>query len=167
MTIAETLLLDFDPEAVNTRRVLERVPTEKAGWRPHERSMSLGEMAAHVGDLAAFGSMILTKPQIAFAVDPYPKYPFTTMDELLKYAAGAAGEVRTSLARLSDEALLTDWALLYDGQQIAKAPRAVCFRTMFFNHLVHHRGQLCVYLRLLYIPVPGLYGPSADEAFAS
>lgn len=165
MTIAETLLLDFDAEAENTRRVLERIPTDKADWKPHGKSMALGAMAAHVAGLAAFGHIILTTPQMDMAKDKFPHHDFVDAEELIRYAAGAGGEARTALAGLSDEALLEEWSLLFDGQLIRKASRAVCYRTMFFNHLVHHRGQLCVYLRLLDIPVPGIFGPSADEPF--
>ncbi len=167
MTIAETLLLDFDVEAESTRRVLERIPDDKADWKPHEKSMALGVMAAHVAGLAAFGNIILTTPQMNMATDHYPRYAFTTAAELIRYASGAGAEARTSLAKLTDEALLEEWSLLFGEQSILKAPRAVCYRTLFFNHLLHHRGQLCVYLRLLGIAVPGIYGPSADEPFGS
>ncbi len=166
MTIAESLLLDFDAEAISTRRVLERIPEDKADWKPHCKSMPLGKIAAHVGGLAAFGNIILTTATFDIAVNPYPSFTFTTTAELLKYTAGAGAEARTSLSALTDAQLLEDWTMLYGGKQLAKAPRAVCYRTMFFNHLVHHRGQLCVYLRLLDIAVPGIYGPSADEPFS-
>lgn len=165
MTIAQAFLLDFDPEAENTRRVLERVPEAKNDWKPHEKSMSLGTIAGHVASLPVFGLTILSKPLLDMAVDDFPRYTFTTAEAAVKHAAGAAGEIRTALAGLSDEEMLGDWTLAYQGKVIVTASRAVCYRTLFFNHLIHHRGQLNVYLRLLDIAVPGIYGPSADEPF--
>ncbi len=165
MTIAQTFLLDFEPEAESTRRILERVPAGRADWKPHDKSMALGRIAAHVASLPVFGLEILTRPELDIASSPSVRYSFTTAEDAIKYAAGAAGEIRTALTNLSDEDLLAHWTLRFGEQVIAHMPRAVAYRTMFFNHLIHHRGQLNVYLRLLDIPVPGIYGPSADEAW--
>ncbi len=165
MTLAESLLLDFDIEAVSTRRVLERLPADKGDWKPHEKSMALGRLAMHVASLPTFGNSILSTPELDMAAAKVPSLHFTTAEAAIEHAAGAAAEIRTTLAGLSDDELLATWTLKYGGQTITSGQRAVLYRTMFFNHLIHHRAQLTGYLRLLGIPVPGLYGPSADEPF--
>ena len=163
MTIAETMLLDFDAEAINTRRVLERVPTDKADWKPHEKSRTLAQLALHVAHIPGFAVSILTTSERNMAEPRPPQAPFTTVDELVKVAAGAGAEARTLLAAASDEDLTAEWTLRMGDHVITKGPRALMFRTFVLNHLIHHRGQLTVYLRLLDVPVPGTYGPSADE----
>ena len=165
MTISETLLLDFDVEAQSTRRVLERVPQEQADWKPHDRSMTLGQIAGHVGSLVDFGRVILTTSEFDLSAKTAPRYVFTTTDDAVKYAAGGAGQVRSALASLTDEAMMQTWTLTFQGKTVTSMPRAIAYRAMFFNHLIHHRGQLSVYLRLLDVKVPGIYGPSADEPF--
>ena len=167
MTIAEVLLCDFDTEAIRTRRVLERVPDDKADWKPHEKSFALNNMAVHVASLPMFGLAILTTDEVDLVTHKFPKYEFHTAEKLLEVAAGAAAEVRTWLASMTDEDLHRDWTLRFGEHVIATGPKYLLYRTMFFNHLVHHRGQLNVYLRLLDVKVPGIYGPSADEPFGS
>lgn len=165
MTIAEVLLADFASEAANTRRVLERVPADKADWKPHDKSMTLGSLAAHVAGLAHFGHVILTTPQMNMQTDKFPKYVFTTPEDAVQVATDAFEKVRGALAGMSDEQFQEHWKLLFGDMLIADAPRLQLYRSMFFNHLIHHRGQLTVYLRLLDVKVPGIYGPSADEPF--
>ncbi|SDF31741.1 DinB family protein [Terriglobus roseus] len=165
MTIAEVLLADFTSEAENTRRVLERVPADKADWKPHDKSMKLGTLAAHVAGLAHFGYVILTTPQMNMQTDKFPKYVFTTPEEAVQIAVDAAAKVRDALGGMSDEQFQEHWKLLFGDMLIGDAPRLQLYRSMFFNHLIHHRGQLTVYLRLLDVKVPGIYGPSADEPF--
>ena len=167
MTLAEMLLCDFDTEAVSTRRVLERVPDDKATWKPHEKSFALNAMAVHVASLPSFGLALLTTDEMDIATYKFPKYEFHTAEKLVEVAAGAAAEVRTKLASMSDEELQADWTLRFGEHIIATGPKYLLYRTMFFNHLLHHRGQLNVYLRLLDVKVPGIYGPSADEPFGS
>ena len=167
MTIAELLLADFDAEAISTKRVLERVPEDKADWKPHEKSMTVIGLARHVASLPRFGNAILTTPSMDLATAAFPKYEQKTVAELLELAAGEAAVIRTSLAAMSDEELQAEWALTYGEHKIANGPKYVLYRTMFFNHLIHHRGSLTVYLRLLDVKVPGIYGPSADEPFGS
>ena len=167
MTIAEVLLCDFDVEAASTRRVLERVPDDKAAWKPHEKSFTLNNMAVHVATLPTFGLALLTTEVMDIATHKFPKYEFHSTEKLIEVAAGAAAAVRTRLASMSDEELQADWTLRFGEHVIATGPKYLLYRTMFFNHLVHHRGQLNVYLRLLDVKVPGLYGPSADEPFGS
>ena len=165
MTIAEILLMDFDTEAVNTRRVLERVPADKADWKPHDKSFSLGALASHVSTLATLGNLILTTSDLDAATYKWPTHQFTSTEAILESAAGFAAEIRSNLAALSDEDLQESWTLRFRDQVVSSGPRMLAYRTMFFNHLIHHRAQITVYLRQLGVPVPGLYGPSADEPF--
>ncbi len=165
MTIAEVLLDDFDAETISTRRVLERIPEGKESWKPHEKSMSLSQLALHVATIPGFGLTILKEPPMDLATAKFPKYTFEGVAKLIEVSAGLAGEVRTALASMSDEELQSEWTLSFGGQVVARGTRQLLYRTMFFNHLIHHRGQLTVYLRLLDIAVPGIYGPSADEPF--
>ena len=167
MTLAQSLLLDFDTEAISTRRVLERIPNDKADWKPHDKSMPIGRLAMHVARLPNFGHTILSTPELDLGSANFPALTFTSADELISIAAGAAAELRTTLANTSDEDLQADWTLRWGDKIIGTGSRALMYRNMFFNHLIHHRGQLTVYLRLLDLPVPGLYGPSADEPFPS
>ncbi len=167
MTIAEILLCDFDVEAVSTRRVLERVPDEKATWKPHEKSFALNNMAVHVATLPMFGLALLSTQEMDIATYKFPKYEFHSAEKLVEVAAGAGAEVRTKLASMTDEELQADWTLRFGDHVIATGAKYLLYRTMFFNHLIHHRGQLNVYLRLLDVKVPGIYGPSADEPFGS
>ncbi|MGI4853501.1 MAG: DinB family protein [Janthinobacterium lividum] len=165
MTIAEILLLDFDSEAISTRRVLERVPADKADWKPHDKSFTLGALASHVATLASFGNMILSTDELDLGTTKFPTHPFTTAEEAVEVAAGYAAEIRTELAAMSDEDLQKTWTLRFGDHTIAAIPRMLAYRTMFFNHLIHHRAQITVYLRELDIAVPGIYGPSTDEPF--
>ena len=167
MTLAQSLLLDFDTEAISTRPLLERTPNDKGHWKPHEKSMPIGRLAMHVARLPSFGHTILSTPELDLGTAKFPALTFTTAEDLITHAAGAAAELRTSLASATDEDLEATWTLRWGDKVISTGTRALLYRSMFFNHLIHHRGQLTVYLRLLDIPVPGLYGPSADEPFPS
>ncbi|MGI4759031.1 MAG: DinB family protein [Janthinobacterium lividum] len=165
MTIAEILLIDFDAEAVSTRRVLERVPADKAGWQPHDKSFTLGALASHVATLASFGNMILTTGSLDLGATKFPTHQFTTAEEAVAAASGFAAEIRTNLAAMSDEDLQATWTLQFGEHKIFSGPRMLAYKMMFFNHLIHHRAQITVYLRQLDVAVPGIYGPSADEPF--
>jgi uncharacterized damage-inducible protein DinB len=165
MTIAEILLLDFDSEIINTRRTLERIPENDPLWKPHEKSMPIGRLAVHAARLPQFCTRILTTPELDMGTEKFPDLIFESTAKLLSELDRTAAEARSHLAASSDEDLKKVWKLSFKGQVFVEAPRMVLYRTMFLNHLVHHRAQLGVYLRLLNIAVPGLYGPSADEPF--
>jgi uncharacterized damage-inducible protein DinB len=165
MTIAETLLLDYDAEIENTRRILERIPEENPQWKPHDRSMPMGRLAVHVAQLPLFGSTILTTDELDMATAKFPPLIFEGREKLLAQLEETSAVTRNTLENSSDEHLLKRWKLRFGDQIFGDAPRAVLYRSMFLNHLVHHRGQLSVYLRLNEVRVPGLYGPSADEQF--
>lgn len=163
MTIAEVLLQDFDVEMQNTRTTLERIPVDKANYKPHEKSMPWGRLAAHVATLCNFGTSILTTDLVDMAVTKFPALVFESREKLLGDFEAAASEARRHLNDATDERLQQKWKLAWGETVIADAPRSLLYRTMFFNHLIHHRAQLGVYLRLNDIPVPPLYGPSADD----
>jgi uncharacterized damage-inducible protein DinB len=165
MTISEILLQDFDIEISNTRRTLERVPEGKNDFRCHEKSMPLGTLAMHCASLPLFGYYLLEDDHMDLAAPTRPHVPlvFTTRDAALKQLDEAAAKCRASLAAASDDKLSQPWKFSFGEQIISNNSRSLCFRQMFFNHLVHHTAQLGVYLRLNDIPVPALYGPSADD----
>ncbi|MEO6817411.1 MAG: DinB family protein [Edaphobacter sp.] len=165
MTIAEVLLQDYDIEISNTRRTLERVPEGNPDFKCHDKSMPMGKLAMHCASLPLFGHYILEDEGMDLAAPKRPHLPlvFTTREAALKVLHESAAQCRASLAATSDEHLQKLWKFSYGKQVISNTSRALCFRQMFFNHLIHHTAQLGVYLRLNDIPVPGLYGPSADE----
>ena len=166
MTIAEILLLDFDSEINNTRRTLERIPENDPQWKPHDKSMPIGRLALHTARLPQFCTRILTTPGLDMDKEKWPDIVFESTAHLLSELDRTAAEAKSHLASSSDEELRKAWTLSFKGRVFVEAPRMVLYRTMFLNHVVHHRAQLGVYLRLLNLPVPGLYGPSADESFA-
>ncbi|MBV9224971.1 MAG: DinB family protein [Acidobacteriaceae bacterium] len=167
MTIAQTLLLDFDPEIANTRRTLERIPETDPQWKPHEKSMPIGRLALHVARLPEFCTRILSTDELNMAKEKFPDLTFQSTAHLLTELERTAGEAKPLLAGASDDDLKKSWKLSFGDRVIVDEPRMVLYRTMFLNHMVHHRAQLGVYLRLLGIPVPGLFGPSADEPFTA
>ncbi len=165
MTIAEVLLLDFDTEIAGARRTLERIPENDPQWKPHEKSMPIGRLALHAARLPQFCTYILTMPEFDMSKEKMPEFVFQSTANLLTELDKSAVEARAHLVESSDEHLQASWKLSFKGQVLFDQPRMKAYRTMFMNHLIHHRAQLGVYLRLLNIPVPGLYGPSADEPF--
>jgi uncharacterized damage-inducible protein DinB len=165
MSIAEVLLIDFDAEIANTRRTLERIPENDPAWKPAEKSMPIGRLALHVARLPQLCTQILTTAELNFAKEKFPDLTFQSTAHLLSELDQHAAEAKNHLAAATDEQLRADWKLLFGDRLIVKAQRMLLYRTMFLNHVIHHRAQLGVYLRLLNLPVPGLYGPSADEPF--
>ena len=167
MTTAELLLQDFDMEMGMTRRTLERIPEDKPDYKPHEKSMPMGKLTMHVVTLPLFGKIILTTPSLDLANTdiPHPDLTFRSRDAALAAFDAAATEARAVLTTASDADLAVQWKFSFGEHVISNSPRSLAFRHMFFNHLIHHRAQLGVYLRLNDVPVPGLYGPSADEPF--
>ncbi len=169
MTISEILLQDFDIEISNTRRTLERIPEGKNDWKCHDKSMPLGKLTMHCASLPLFGHYVLEDDGMDLAAPKRPHVPlvFTTRDAALQHLDESAAKCRASLLAASDEHLSQPWKFSYGEQLISHSPRSQSFRQMFFNHLIHHTAQLGVYLRLNDIPVPALYGPSADEQWSS
>jgi uncharacterized damage-inducible protein DinB len=166
MSLSAILLPEFDHETAGLRTTLERVPEDKLGWKPHGKSMSLGGLATHLANTLSWGErLILTD---SFDLAP-PGKPAPKMDELRSRAEILAvfdknrAAARRALEGASDAKLAEPWSLLAGGKTLFTLPRASGVRGFVFNHMVHHRGQLTVYLRMLDVPLPALYGPSADE----
>jgi uncharacterized damage-inducible protein DinB len=163
MTIAEVLLQDYDVEAKNTRTTLERIPAHLADFKPHEKSMAMGRLAMHVATLPNFATTILTVEKMDLAKEKFPSNIFESTEGAVRAFEQASSELRETLKRQSDADLTRNWTMVFGDKPIADAPRSLLFRTMFLNHQIHHRAQLGVYLRLNNLPVPPLYGPSADD----
>jgi uncharacterized damage-inducible protein DinB len=163
MSISEFLLPEFDEEIKKTRVALQRVPTNNPDFAPHAKSMPLKKLAPHVAQLAGFGLIILTTPELDFSKGSIQPLPFESPDQLVKALDEGAAKVRTALAGTSDETWKQNWKLSFQGKTIFDGGRFLAYREMFLNHLVHHRAQLGVYLRLNNAPVPATYGPSADD----
>ena len=161
--ISDLLLLEFDEEVKKTRALLERVPM-KADFTPHPKSAPLGKLAPHVAELAGFGHTILTTPELDFgAGPPRVRPPFESPEQLVKAFDEGAAKVRAVLKNIPDAAWTEPWKLSFNGKPIFSGSRFLAYREMFLNHLVHHRAQLGVYLRLNDKPLPATYGPSADD----
>ena len=156
---------DFDPEMQSTRRILERVPDEHWDWKPHARSASLGDLASHVAMVIGLQNAVVRRDELDILTrDGAPPAKVTSRAELLERFDATVASVRESIAAVADEAAWRrQWTFRRGDHVIFAMPRVAAFRTLGINHLVHHRGQLSVYLRLLDVPVPGMYGPSADE----
>jgi uncharacterized damage-inducible protein DinB len=165
MSIVEALLPEFDHEMSNTRRLLEVVPAAEAAWRPHPKSYSLGDLAAHIATLPRWGGMVLQQPELDLGLPAnasIARMPFTTVPELLNRFDRNVREARAALASMSDAAMSATWTLKNRGATVLSMPRAAILRGFVLSHMIHHRGQLSVYLRLRDVPLPALYGPTAD-----
>jgi uncharacterized damage-inducible protein DinB len=163
MSTTELLLIELDEEAKKTRAALERVPADKKEFAPHAKSMPLGKLAPHVAQLAAFGHIILTTPELEFSKGSIKPLPFESTAQLVKAFDEGTAQVRAALAATSESAWKENWKLSFQGKKVFEGNRFLAYRQMFLNHLVHHRAQLGVYLRLNEKPVPATYGPSADD----
>jgi uncharacterized damage-inducible protein DinB len=146
-----------------TRRLLERVPTEQFGWQPHPKSMKLGTLASHMANLVSFLQLSLQGPETDMATVQFPPSP-TETDEVLRRFDVNAENIHKALGEVDDAAFHDKWTMRRGEQVIMSMPRTAVARVLVLNHLIHHRGQMSVYLRLLDIPVPAIYGGSADEA---
>ena len=162
MPIADMLISELEREAKTTRRVLERVPDDKLTWKPHTKSMSLGRLAQHVATIP--GNISGMAKLDGYDVEKFSEPPALESTAAIVAAFDASvAQAKADLAATDDAAMMKDWSFKMGGKPIMTIPRIGVFRTMLLNHLYHHRGQLSVYLRLLDVPVPSIYGPSADE----
>jgi uncharacterized damage-inducible protein DinB len=161
MTISETLLPEFDQEMANTRAILECVPEDKFAWKPHEKSMTMGRLASHVAELPNWAVYTIDLEKLELTPDMKP-FIASAKSELMAAFAANASAARSAISGASDAHLGKTWSLVYGGNVVMSMPRAGVLRTMVLSHLIHHRGQLGVYLRLNDIAIPGMYGPSAD-----
>lgn len=162
MPIAQMLLPEFDQEMANTRKMLERVPDGKFDFKPHEKSMTLGRLAAHTAEMPSYVTGTLRVEGMNFTGDEKPFSPATRKEILDAFDKNVA-EARELLSKATDEDLMKTWTLSFKGKQMFSMPRSAVLRSMCLNHLYHHRAQLGVYLRMNNVEIPGMYGPSADD----
>ena len=165
MTIAEQLLPEFDQEMANTRRTLERTSNEKWDWRPHQKSNTMGWLAGHLANIPTWANHAIEREALDIAPEgkPLRNPPIESREKVLETFDRNLAAARAAIAKASDEHLRAGWTLIASGRPLFTIPRAAVLRTWVLNHMIHHRAQLGVYLRLNDIPVPALYGPSADE----
>jgi uncharacterized damage-inducible protein DinB len=166
MTISEALLPEFDHEMANTRKTLERVPDDKLGWRPHQKSMTMGGLATHIANLLTWTGRSINESSFDMnpAGGPPPRMEEAgSREEILAMFDQNVANARAAIVGATDDHLLSPWSLLSSGNVILTMPRVAVLRSFIMNHSIHHRAQLGVYLRMNDVPVPSIYGPSADE----
>ena len=166
MSIAESILPEFDLEMTGTRKTLERIPNELLTWKAHDKSNSIGWVACHLAEIVSWVEGTLAAD--SWDLNPPDGEPYSTpnlesIEEILALFDSNFDAARKSIAAASDEEFFKSWSLLSAGETLFSMPKLGVIRTWVLNHSIHHRGHLCVYLRLNDIPVPALYGPSADE----
>jgi uncharacterized damage-inducible protein DinB len=167
MSMNQALIGEFDHEMANARKTIERVPDDRFDWKPHAKSFSMGALAGHIAFIPHWAKLTIEKPE--FDVNPaggqpVQPPPLKTRADVLAFFDQGVADARAALMAVSDQNLTVPWSLLSGGKTIFTMPRVAVLRSMIMNHMVHHRGQLTVYLRLNDLPVPALYGPSADES---
>lgn len=166
MNISKSLLAEFDNEMANTRRTLERIPADKLTWKPHEKSWPMGGLGTHLANLPGWTLHTLNEDSLDIAPpdSPLPKMPqANSVADILVIFDKNVGEARSEIAAASDNKFFQPWTLLSGGNTVFTMPRITVLRNFVLNHSIHHRAQLGVYLLLNDIPVPAIYGPSADE----
>jgi uncharacterized damage-inducible protein DinB len=166
MALRDALLPEFDHEMATTRKTLERVPEDKTNWKPHDTSMTMGRLAGHIAEMAGFVGQTFQGDSFDFAppgAPPMQPTVMTSRKQLLEIFDKNVHSARAALAKASDEELYKTWTLLNGGKTFFAMPRIQVLRSMILNHVIHHRGQLSVYLRMNQVPVPSIYGPSGDE----
>jgi uncharacterized damage-inducible protein DinB len=163
MSLNKAFIAELKSETEPTRKLLSRVPVDNLTWKPHEKSMTIERLAQHVAELPNWITTTITKPGLNFADGYTPSPKFKSAEELVSHFDKNVAEAIAALETVSDEDLAKSWTLQNGEQIYFTMPKKVVIRTMAFNHFIHHRAQLGVYLRLLDIPIPGMYGPSADD----
>lgn len=163
MTIGQMIAAELKQEAVATRKMLERVPNDKFSWQPHEKSMTLARLAGHIVEMVNWTDATLKHDELDFATAGYKPKEYTDASEFVSDFDQNVSNALEILSTTSDEDMMQNWRLRNGEQIYFEMPKAAVMRTMVMNHIIHHRGQLAVYLRLLDVPVPSIYGPSADE----
>ena len=162
MALIDGLLQELEQETQTTRRVLERVPADQLAWRPHEKARTLGELALHVATVPGAVAQLVAAPspaQMPRFTDPTPQ----SASELIPALDRSIANAKQVLGAMDDATILSTWRLMRDERELFAAPRVAVLRSIMLNHWYHHRGQLTVYLRELGVPIPSIYGPSADE----
>ncbi len=165
MSISASLLPEFDQEMATTRKLLERVPEAKTSWKPHQKSFSMGDLSLHLANLPSWGTMTMQRTEIDLNPVGGPAFTpptFESMAKTLETFDTNVTKTRAAIAAAPDADFMVTWTLKNGGQTIVALPRMACLRSFVMSHMIHHRGQLSVYLRLNDIPLPSIYGPSAD-----
>ncbi len=162
MAISEAILPEFDHEMANTRKTLERVPENKLGWKPHDKSSTLGGLATHLATINGWADAIVNQDSFDVSQAP-PNTPLKSRDEILSAFDRDTASARKAIAGANDGQLMKPWSLIAGGQNVFTMPKVAVVRSFILNHAIHHRAQLGVYLRLNDVAVPAIYGPSADE----
>jgi uncharacterized damage-inducible protein DinB len=166
MAIREAMLQEYDREMATTRRLLERVPAEHADWAPHPKSTPLGRLASHLAEIPRWVEPALTRDELDFAApgsESYRAPPFESVERLLAFFDASVARARAAITSTEDGAFMATWTLRAGERTIFTLPRAAVIRGFILNHSIHHRGQLSVYLRMQNVPLPPVYGPTADE----
>lgn len=163
MSLNKSFIAELQHEAAQTRKMLERVPVEKNDWKPHEKSMKLGRLATHIAELTGWIYMIMATDELDFAKFDYKPTMAESVKDLLDKHDENVTQAISILETSADEDFGKMWTMRNGGQIYFTMPKAAVLRSFAFSHQYHHRGQLSVYMRLLNVPVPGMYGPSADE----
>jgi uncharacterized damage-inducible protein DinB len=167
MAITDALLPEYDHEMGTTRRLLDRVPEAEFGWKPHQKSMSLGELAGHLANIPTWMGTVIASAEFDMSTADRgqlrPAAP-ASRAALLEQFDSKVAEARANLVGKTDAELLAPWTLKKDGEEVFTLPKVSALRSFVMNHSIHHRGQLSVYLRMQNVPLPSIYGPTADEA---
>lgn len=164
MPIKDALMAELKHEAASTKKMLDRVPFDKKDWKPHEKSMTLGTLATHVADIPHWISSIVNFDEFDFQKD-YKPFKADNSEEMMRIYQESFDKAIADLEKMGDEDFMKTWTVKNGDHVMFNFPKIVAVRGWAYSHMIHHRGQLSVYLRLLDIPVPGMYGPTADEAF--
>jgi len=167
MTIAEALLAEFDQEMENTRKALARIPRDKLNWKPHEKSMDLAGLATHLSNMPKWTVLVTEHDSFDMAPageEPAREEPVSTVEDALAMFTENVASARGAIAACTDDRFLAPWTFMTGGETVFTLPRVAVIRSMIMNHMIHHRGQLTVYLRLNNARVPAIYGPTADES---
>jgi uncharacterized damage-inducible protein DinB len=170
MSIGQSLLPEFDQEMASTRTVLERIPEDKLEWKPDPKSMTLGRLAGHIAEMPGWGAVTLSTDSLDLnppGGSSFKPLIATSRAQVLEAFDKIVADSRAALASATDENMMKNWQLLMGGQVLMEMPKIAVIRSMVMNHTIHHRAQMTVYFRLNGIPVPALYGPSADEGMAA
>lgn len=163
MNLNQALINELQLEAASTRKMLAQVPDAHFDWKPHEKSMTLKRLASHVAELAGWGEVVVNQDELDFGTANFPRPVIENTGDLLKMHEAAVVRSVNALQLATDEVLMKPWTLRNNGVTLFQLPKVAVLRGMCYNHTYHHRGQLSVFLRMLDVPVPGMYGPSADD----
>ncbi len=161
MRIVDSILMELDQEGQTTKRVFDRIPNDKLSWKPHPKSFSLGQLGLHIA--AAPGNVASLAAQDIVEAPTFSQLEAKSRQEIVETFSKSLESAKDTLNKMDDARLMAPWTLTKDGKVLMSIPRIGFIRSVLMNHLYHHRGQLSVYLRILEVPVPSIYGPSADE----